>query len=80
MRSPRFVGALLLIAACLFLAAAGFGEARGAGEGVPQLPLPTPAFQGAAPGMMPPPLPAGAPPDLDLVFTAQVAGWIEPCG
>jgi hypothetical protein len=27
-----------------------------------------------------PPLPAGPPPDLDLVFTAQVAGWLEPCG
>jgi hypothetical protein len=24
---------------------------------------------------------AGGPaPDLDLLFTAQVAGWIEPCG
>jgi hypothetical protein len=27
-----------------------------------------------------PPLPAGPAPDLDLVFTAQVAGWLEPCG
>jgi hypothetical protein len=34
--------------------------------------LPAPQFNPAvAPG------PA---PDLDLLFTAQVAGWIEPCG
>jgi hypothetical protein len=26
------------------------------------------------------PLAPGPAPDLDLVFTAQVAGWIEPCG
>jgi len=29
---------------------------------------------------LPPPLASGAIPDLDLLFTAQVAGWIEPCG
>ncbi|MFQ5878376.1 MAG: hypothetical protein ACE5JH_11955 [Acidobacteriota bacterium] len=27
-----------------------------------------------------PQLPGGPAPDLDLVFTAQVLGWIEPCG
>jgi hypothetical protein len=27
-----------------------------------------------------PPLASGPIPDLDLVFTAQVIGWIEPCG
>jgi len=26
------------------------------------------------------PIPGGPAPDLDLVFTAQVIGWIEPCG
>jgi len=26
------------------------------------------------------PLPGGPAPDLDLVFTSQVIGWIEPCG
>ena len=26
------------------------------------------------------PLPGGPAPDLDLVFTSQVLGWIEPCG
>ena len=27
-----------------------------------------------------PPLPLGPTPDLDLLVTAQVAGWVEPCG
>lgn len=27
-----------------------------------------------------PPLPAGPAADLDLVFTGQVAGYVEPCG
>ena len=27
-----------------------------------------------------PPLAAGPIPDLNLLFTSQVAGWIEPCG
>lgn len=26
------------------------------------------------------PLPPGPVPDLDLLFTAEVAGWVEPCG
>jgi hypothetical protein len=26
------------------------------------------------------PLAPGPTPDLDLLFTSQVAGWIEPCG
>lgn len=34
--------------------------------------LPTPQFNPAIAG--------GPAPDLDLLFTAQVAGWIEPCG
>jgi len=28
----------------------------------------------------PPPLPAGPAPDLALVFSSQVVGWVEPCG
>lgn len=28
----------------------------------------------------PPLLPAGPAPDLSLVFTSQVVGWVEPCG
>lgn len=34
--------------------------------------LPAPQFN--------PTIAAGPAPDLDLLFTAQVAGWIEPCG
>jgi len=42
-----------------------------------------PAFASAAPPApisVPPPLPLGDAPDLDLVFSAQVVGWLEPCG
>lgn len=35
---------------------------------------------GPAEDGVPPPLPPGPAPDLDLVFTAQVVGWLEPCG
>jgi hypothetical protein len=28
----------------------------------------------------PPPLPPGPAPDLALIFSSQVVGWIEPCG
>jgi hypothetical protein len=28
----------------------------------------------------PPPLAEGPPPDLGIAFTAQVIGWVEPCG
>jgi hypothetical protein len=41
----------------------------------PEAPAP-----GADAGGVPPPLPAGPAPDLNLVFTSQVVGWIEPCG
>lgn len=34
----------------------------------------------SAPAAIPPPLPTGPAPDLDLVFTAEVAGYVEPCG
>jgi hypothetical protein len=39
---------------------------------------PRPAGQ-PSPGIRPP-LDTGPAPDLNLVFTAQVKGWIEPCG
>ncbi len=39
---------------------------------------PRPAGQ-PSPGIRPP-LDTGPAPDLNLVFTAQVRGWIEPCG
>jgi hypothetical protein len=34
----------------------------------------------STPSTLDPPLLPGPTPDLDLLFTAQVAGWIEPCG
>lgn len=34
----------------------------------------------STPHAVDPPFPPGPTPDLDLLFTAQVAGWIEPCG
>jgi hypothetical protein len=42
-------------------------------------PVPGMSFPAAVPEAAPP-LPGGGAPDLDLVVTAQVAGWIEPCG
>src|SRR5262245_28821213 len=53
----------------------------------PQAP-PAPAVPQAPPAqpisvaqpVMPPPLAQGPTPDLDLLFSAQVAGWVEPCG
>jgi len=33
-----------------------------------------------SPTTLPPPLPAGPAPDLDFVFTAEVVGYVEPCG
>ncbi len=48
---------------------------------------PDPAAQGqslpstpAQPIAAAPPLPSGPAPDLDLLFTGQVAGYVEPCG
>jgi hypothetical protein len=38
-----------------------------------------PATPGS-PAALPPPLATGPAPDLDLVFTAEVAGYVEPCG
>ena len=34
----------------------------------------------SAPQVAPPPLPGGPAPDLTLVFTDQVVGYVEPCG
>jgi len=41
-----------------------------------ELAVPAPS----TPTTLPPPLPTGPAPDLDLVFTAEVAGYVEPCG
>lgn len=51
-----------------------------------QNPPPAPRADAAAPGgpsrpaVAPPPLPAGPAPDLAIVFTDQVVGYVEPCG
>jgi hypothetical protein len=34
----------------------------------------------STPSALAPPLPTGPAADLDLVFTAEVAGYVEPCG
>jgi hypothetical protein len=41
---------------------------------------PTPAPLPVAMPTLPPPLASGPIPDLELLFTSQVVGWIEPCG
>jgi len=68
--SPRARGSAVAFVAAALLALAVpvvmWGQAE---QGTS---LPAPQFK---------PTVAGGPaPDLDLLFTAQVAGWIEPCG
>lgn len=66
--SPRLRGsALVFVAAALLALALPVVMWGQAGQS-----LPTPQFNPAVAG--------GPAPDLDLLFTAQVAGWIEPCG
>ena len=65
----------VLLALPALAAAAALGAAD-----PPALPVQPLSLPGAIQGAMPPPLPSGPVPDLDLIFTAQVAGWIEPCG
>jgi hypothetical protein len=61
--------------AVVFLALLGAVTGPGAAPQQPST-LPGPP---TAPALAPP-LPAGPAPDLDLVFTGQVAGYVEPCG
>jgi hypothetical protein len=60
----------------LFVALAAVTWTAAAAQTVvnPPQSLPTAPSPGA------PPLAAGPDADLDILFTAQVAGWIEPCG
>ena len=62
--------------AALLLVVAGTFAAPRAAPQEPSVPVP-PA---PAPVALPPPLSTGPAADLDLVFTAQVAGYVEPCG
>ena len=60
-------GALIMAAAAL-----AFIGSAGAQQPISVAVPPTPPE--------PPPLQTGPVPDLDLIFSAQVAGWVEPCG
>lgn len=72
------VGALAALAALLALPLFGAGPAVPAPPAGQSQPV---QAQSLPPGTQPLPTIAGGPaPDLDLVFTAQVTGWIEPCG
>lgn len=79
--TPRNGSPLKAVLAALALAAAGHrlipaaqgnppGQPPGAGRSVA-----APAKPATAP-----PLPGGPAPDLALVFTDQVVGYVEPCG
>jgi len=65
MRSSRWVLGLFLVFAAAAVAAPPESS-------LPAIPAKPPAVD--------PPLPSGPAPDLDLVFTGQVAGYVEPCG
>ena len=60
--------------AVLWLIVLGTMAASVAAPQEPAVPAPP------SPTTLAPPLPAGPAPDLDLVFTAEVAGYVEPCG
>jgi len=64
--------AVLTLATLVAVIVAIPGHAAAQDQSVPAAPAP-----GSA---MPPPLPSGPAPDLDLVFTAEVVGYVEPCG
>ena len=79
----RTVPLVLFLTAVLIATVLTAARARGRQEGVAASP---PATAPSAEGIslpaptMPPPLAPGPAPDLDLVFTSHVIGWIEPCG
>ena len=63
------------VAPILVLALAGFALLLALGADAPAV-----ESRISTPQEIPPPLAPGPIPDLDLLFTAEVAGWIEPCG
>ena len=66
-----------LVALAVFLAL----PLLGATPATPPAPAPPPQGLSLPQAAQPQPTLAGGPaPDLDLLYTAQVAGWIEPCG
>jgi hypothetical protein len=71
--APAGAGALAAAIALAVATAAGAVIAvSGARAGEQPLSVPVPPLA--------PPLAGGPAPDLELLFTAQVIGWIEPCG
>jgi len=66
MRSSRLTVLLLVV----------LGTLAGAGAAAQEQSTPA----ASSPAAVPPPLPTGPAADLDLVFTAEVAGYVEPCG
>ncbi len=70
-----------VLPAALVLAAACLPPLRAAQDNRPVQP-PGAGLSVAVPAKpaSPPPLPAGPAPDLALVFTDQVVGYVEPCG
>lgn len=69
-----WAGPVIVLALALAALPARLSARDGQAGGPPEVPqsvaMPTPD----------PPLAPGPIPDLDLLFTSQVAGWIEPCG
>src|SRR5262245_31719397 len=77
--------AAILAAGVAVMAAAALAFARSAGAQQPPAGAPQPSAGAQQPISVavpptPPPLQTGPVPDLDLISSAQVAGWVEPCG
>lgn len=71
----------IVIAGALLAVVGAFVADRGSAQQTPAPASPVPAPDiSQAQETLPPPLASGPVPDLDLAFTAQVIGWIEPCG
>ena len=80
----RRVPSVLLLSSLLIAAVLTAAKAGGRQGADPAAPV-TPGAAGMSvpvpePAKAPPPLAPGPAPDLDLVFTSHVIGWIEPCG
>jgi hypothetical protein len=71
----------IVIAGALLAAVGAIVVDRGSAQQPPAPAAPAPPTgMSLARQSLPPPLASGPAPDLDLAFTAQVIGWIEPCG
>lgn len=79
--TPRNGSLLKAVLAALALAAAGDRLFPAAQDNPPPQP-PGAGLSVAAPAKpaTAPPLPGGPAPDLAIVFTDQVVGYVEPCG